>query len=400
MASVKGKNILITQSAMRVIAGSEIVALELAEELQSMGANVKIFTWEYGAPIRKFVEKKNIKVTCNEYDPFFKKCDYIWVHHQVLPELVLKELHSNKKYDPRIMFMHMSGIPGNYIEQPYIRDLELQLSDKNLYVSEEAKTLLEKMFYEGKEKIASDIFPNPFPEAFAEQRYNRSELKNVLVVSNHPPKEVERLKNMRSEINIVFAGNGGDKYELVTPKALLKYDAVITIGKTVQYCLACGVPVYVYDKSGGCGYLNKKNFTKNRLVNFSGRGNKKKTSEQIFSEIINGYDGARKYQESVRDEMIQEFSLANYIEKLFIDESKEKLLPEALYNTAMASMAMSKWKLKGDFYVKELVEVVKKRDNEIEAYKLKNDALKKIVNNYNNNILVRIYNKFKRNNNA
>ena len=72
MASVKGKNILITQSAMRVIAGSEIVALELAEELQNMGANVKIFTWEYGAPIRKFVEKKNIKVTCNEYDPFFK----------------------------------------------------------------------------------------------------------------------------------------------------------------------------------------------------------------------------------------------------------------------------------------------------------------------------------------
>jgi hypothetical protein len=185
---------------------------------------------------------------------------------------------------------------------------------------------------------------------------------------------------MRSEINIVFAGSGGDKYELVTPKALLKYDAVITIGKTVQYCLACGVPVYVYDKSGGCGYLNKKNFTKNRLVNFSGRGNKKKTSEQIFSEIINGYDDARKYQESVRDEMIQEFNLANYIEKLFIDESKEKLLPEALYNTAMASMAMSKWKLKGDFYVKELVEVVKKRDNEIQHLKDTNAEYEKLIN--------------------
>ena len=361
-----------------------------------MGANVKIFTWEYGAPIRKFVERKNIKVTCNEYDPFFKKCDYIWVHHQVLPELVLKELHSSKKYNPRIMFMHMSGIPGNYIEQPYIRDLELQLSDKNLYVSEEAKTLLEKMFYDGEEKIPSGIFPNPFPEAFAEQKYDRSELKNVLVVSNHLPKEVERLRNMRSEINIVFAGSGGDKYELVTPKALLKYDAVITIGKTVQYCLACGVPVYVYDKSGGCGYLNKKNFEKNKAVNFSGRGNKKKTSEQIFSELINGYGAARKYQSEIRDEMIKTFQISKYIDELFVEESKEKALSESMYNTAMASMAMSKWKLKGDFYVKELVDVVKKRDDEIEDYKAKNNNLEKMINNYNNNLLVKIYKKIRR----
>ena len=361
-----------------------------------MGANVKIFTWEYGAPIRKFVERKNIKVTCNEYDPFFKKCDYIWVHHQVLPELVLKELHSSKKYNPRIMFMHMSGIPGNYIEQPYIRDLELQLSDKNLYVSEEAKTLLEKMFYDGEEKIPSGIFPNPFPEAFAEQKYNRSELKNVLVVSNHLPKEVERLRNMRSEINIVFAGSGGDKYELVTPKALLKYDAVITIGKTVQYCLACGVPVYVYDKSGGCGYLNKKNFEKNKAVNFSGRGNKKKTSEQIFSELINDYGAARKYQSEIRDEMIKTFQISKYIDELFVEESKEKALSESMYNTAMASMAMSKWKLKGDFYVKELVDVVKKRDDEIEDYKAKNNNLEKMINNYNNNLLAKIYKKIRR----
>lgn len=381
---------------MRVIAGSEIVALELAEELQNMGANVKIFTWEYGAPIRKFVERKSIKVTCNEYDPFFKKCDYIWVHHQVLPELVLKELHSSKKYNPRIMFMHMSGIPGNYIEQPYIRDLELQLSDKSLYVSEEAKTLLEEMFYDGEEKIPSGIFPNPFPEAFVEQKYNRSELKNVLVVSNHPPKEVERLRNMRSEINIVFAGSGGDKYELVTPKALLKYDAVITIGKTVQYCLACGVPVYIYDKSGGCGYLNKKNFKKNKAVNFSGRGNKKKTSEQIFSELINGYGAARKYQSEIRDEMIKAFRISKYIDELFVEESKEKALSESMYNTAMASMAMSKWKLKGDFYVKELVDVVKKRDDEIEDYKAKNNNLEKIINNYNNNLLAKIYKKIRR----
>ena len=78
--------------------------------------------------------------------------------------------------------------------------------------------------------------------------------------------------------------------------------------------------------------------------------------------------------------MIQEFNLANYIEKLFIDESKEKLLPEALYNTAMASMAMSKWKLKGDFYVKELVEVVKKRDNEIQHLKDTNAEYEKLIN--------------------
>ena len=59
-------------------------------------------------------------------------------------------------------------------------------------------------------------------------------------------------------------------------------------------------------------------------------------------------------------------------------------------------MAMSKWKLKGDFYVKELVDVVKKRDDEIEDYKAKNNNLEKMINNYNNNLLAKIYKKIRR----
>jgi cell division protein FtsB len=79
-----------------------------------------------------------------------------------------------------------------------------------------------------------------------------------------------------------------------------------------------------------------------------------------------------------------------------VEESKEKALSESMYNTVMASMAMSKWKLKGDFYVKELVDVVKKRDDEIEDYKAKNNNLEKMINNYNNNLLAKIYKKIRR----
>jgi len=72
----------------------------------------------------------------------------------------------------------------------------------------------------------------------------------------------------------------------IEDKVLENYDLVITIGKTVNYCLALGVPVYCYDWFGGSGYLNPGNFAINKRHNFSGRDSFRKLSgEAIFREI-------------------------------------------------------------------------------------------------------------------
>ncbi|MBQ8156782.1 hypothetical protein IJ102_00055 [Candidatus Saccharibacteria bacterium] len=382
--TLKGKNILITQSALRVIAGSEIVALELAEALQKKGANVRIFTWEYGTPIMQYVQQKNIRVTCNERDPFFKKCDYIWVHHQVLPELVIEELFKNSSYSPRIMFMHMSGLPTNHIEQPYINGLEKRISDKSYYVSTEAKNLIEQMFYSSNTPVESGLFQNYFPVRFADKQYSRRELKKILVVSNHPPQEVIELRSLSGSISITYMGEKNKDYKMITPEIILAHDAVISIGKTVQYCLACGVPVYIYDKFGGCGYLTRRNFAKNENKNFSGRGYKKKSAPQIMRELISGYDEARTHQAAIKDSMIKKFCLDDKLLDIFKPLSKQKTIDAELYYPTIATMSMAKWKLKGDFYVKELKDIINIRDTEIRMLRQNSRNLESKIQGFKN----------------
>lgn len=53
-------------------------------------------------------------------------------------------------------------------------------------------------------------------------------------------------------LNEVLFDEMDDEYKSITLEILSQYDVAITIGKTVQYCLVMGVPVYVYDKFGSC----------------------------------------------------------------------------------------------------------------------------------------------------
>lgn len=365
-----GKNILITQSTFFHIAGSEIVALELARGLKEMGANVKIFTYIYDDPIKSFVNGGGIDVTSDENDPFFDKLDYIWIHHQTLPERVIYNLWRKHKYNPTIIFMHMSGLSMNYLEQPFIQGLEKKLSDLNLYVSEECKNLLEKMFFNGKEVIKSGIFPNPFPDIFASSDYNHTDLKKVLVVSNHPPLEIKDIENHSRNFEIDYMGKQSKNHELITVQKLLEYDCIITIGKTVQYCLACGVPVFIYDKFGGDGYLNDKNFDSNRAVNFSGRGSTKKTTTELIKEIEDGYTNAVHFQHNNKVHFCDIFSLSENIKKYFNCGKRSKRLSVADYNTIMASISMLKWKLISEY--KENVLCTRLSEAEAELQELKN----------------------------
>jgi hypothetical protein len=76
-----------------------------------------------------------------------------------------------------------------------------------------------------------------------------------------------------------------------------KFDAVMTIGKTVQYGLCAGKPVYCYDYFGGPGWLNEDNLQAARFHNFSGRGFATRSAQSIAREIRD--DFAEAFRQSI-----------------------------------------------------------------------------------------------------
>ncbi len=80
------------------------------------------------------------------------------------------------------------------------------------------------------------------------------------------------------------------EFKLITPEVLKDFDAVITIGRTVQYCLALGIPVYCYDRFGGPGWITESNIESASKFNFSGRCvDHFMTSHEIVHNIIKGF---------------------------------------------------------------------------------------------------------------
>jgi hypothetical protein len=333
MVRLKGKRFLITQNSLCALAGSEIVVLELADYLKSQGAEVVVFTYFFSNPIKVFFDEKKIKVIDNQdAELSLSDFDYIWVHHQVLPKSIIVDLGEKlPKKIPIFIFNHMS--PHDYVplERPYIWDMELRLASKALFNSIETKNVLVPEILSS-EVNDIDILPNPAPIAFSKIKSKSmvggGSPRRILVVSNHPPPEVEELKQKFSEYGIKVI-SAGEKHgtRLIEADYLSTFDVVLTIGKTVQYALCAGIPVYVYDQFGGNGYLNDENIKLSSKNNFSGREFGKKSSKEIADDILNNYEDAKKFQLSNRDKFINKYSINNILPKIFSSIKNKNIKP-------------------------------------------------------------------------
>ena len=102
----------------------------------------------------------------------------------------------------------------------------------------------------------------------------------------------------------------------VDSRTLSGYDAVVTIGKTVQYAVRGALPVYCYDHFGGPGWLTEENFGAARWRNFSGRGFEKKSGPMIASEILEGFDKARRDAQHLAVRYGEQFSLERRMQEI------------------------------------------------------------------------------------
>lgn len=342
---------------MASIGGSEIVALEVAECFKKNNYAVDIVANYVGSPVSDIVRDSGINLLTSDDlpDPF--SYDIVWAQHQILPILVNHYIDSfnNNTY---FVFAHLS--PYEHLETLGLYTERL-LADKIFANSKETYNQLCDF---GLPTDISDIFFNASPsEFFHEKASNEQPLKNILLVSNHPPEEIldamEILKNEYS-LNIMNIGVRG-QIQRVTPRMIEYTNAVITIGKTAQYAIVGDTPVYCYDHFGGIGWLSVNNYKKAEEFNYSGRCCLRKISaREIVEEIIVGYEKAKNDIHEIRHEVLSKYCLDSYISTI-IKASREN------YNSRFINLE-DRQKIKSESEITKSIKQYYNAYNELSVY--------------------------------
>lgn len=319
--TLAGKKVLITQAHLHYYAGSEIVTLELAEHFSMLGAEVVIASYAFGEPIsREFAELN--RVTIFEFDDQrltdnlnARLPDIAWIHHSLIPRVVL-----DRAAEITFVFHHMSSI----LPAEYTLDASVETTLASLVLFESPRSMelhLETGLYEGFPAERIQVFGNPAPAEYAVAVRPGPRPRRLVVVSNHIPAEVAAaLRSLAVDFDVILIGNQkelGANPLRVTPDLISDAGAVITIGKTVQYSIAAGVPVYLYDHFGGVGWLTHENFEDARHHNFSGRYSSTKSADEIVTEIRTGFQHMEQKAEELRVAELRRIDLARRMEDVF-----------------------------------------------------------------------------------
>ncbi|QEO13522.1 hypothetical protein FLP10_03150 [Agromyces intestinalis] len=315
------RTVLVAQAQLSRFAGSEMVTLELIEQFVAWGARVVVATHASTPPLRPLIDATG-GVEVIPVDALMDPArldgyhiDLAWIHHGVLPPAILRAADSIP-----VVFNHMSGV--HPIEFPIVPEAEADLATLSLFNSRET---LERQRESGlldrldPERIG--LFENPAPDAFLDvpARPVGDALIRIAVVSNHLPDEVrEALESLEGVVEAVYIGEStpGGSPRRLDPAVLEPFDAVITIGKTVQYAICASRPVYCYDWFGGPGWLSAENFDAARARNFSGRGFTAREPSRIASELVDGFVDAHAFALVAADVHAPEFTLSTRLKEV------------------------------------------------------------------------------------
>ncbi len=318
--------ILLTNHNIINYAGSELVTLDMATEFQQRGWNVTVATFRFGGDIEKNFNERGIKVvnvlhqSLSEWEIEF---DVIWSHHfPVLIKCLVEDYVKTK-------FLVLSSLsPYEPLESiPFFHSK----SDLILCNSEETKKEhLQSNKYTNLNKEKLFVFINSVPSGWfnISRDKDNSELKRIGIISNHPPAEVlDAINILKSKkIDVDLIGISGTS-KLVNIDVLSSYDAIITIGRTVQHCMALGIPVFCYDHFGGPGWLSADNFQLAEWFNYSGRCSYQRfQSQQLVDNLLNGFIESRKHISFFRNYALENYSLTKNTDTVLarIDISKRE----------------------------------------------------------------------------
>jgi len=274
--------ILIATSRFQDLAGSEITVLEYAIELSLQGNAVSIACFFQSERYKDECIKHGIQLaTFDDSALINTRWDVIWVFHQPTFYALFSKWNYSTKHTVFSSLSHFEPL-----ETPPIEIFPLNIitthSEENLsYFNEHYPDYSSRALF----------LPNSIPRDFWVNQKS-VEAEKVLIVSNHIPTELLQLKNiLESQGTIVDIYGAGHIEDRITPQVLSNYKFCISIGKTVQYCLALKIPVFCYDHFGGPGWITDKNIITAADKNFSGRCTPTKYTaselhEKISDELI------------------------------------------------------------------------------------------------------------------
>lgn len=319
-------SVVITHSGLFTIAGSEMVTLDLAENFSRSGAHVVVFAYGINQLWRdKFaaIGVEVIAATDDDADSQLAHIDpdLVWVHHSVLPVSLLEPQTSNRRF----VFSHLSHFVP--LELPFSFEIESHLASAIVFVSQEAQNaILATGLLDSVDESRFIVLPNPAPDAFFREPspVKPDRLRRLLIVSNHlPPEVIEAVALLDRNVEVQIVGRQsevGASPKIIEPADLHDVDAVLTIGKTVQFAFVAGVPVYCYDHFGGPGWLAESNFNQARYYNFSGRGFDRKSAQQIAQEVVDRFDDAsataRNLHHRYANDFVISHALTNVLEHI------------------------------------------------------------------------------------
>jgi hypothetical protein len=294
------KTAVLTNLFFRHLTGSELATLDAAKYFLSRGYKVYIFCFEKKNGPLMDVLPRGIEVIDILAEPIPEiSADVVWANHwAILTKLLSHENFKAKK----IVHLSLSMYLDEEREPKYAEKLSKLLA--NSWENAQIRSAENS-------KLKIEVFNNAVtPDFFMSVKIPLQRLKKLAVVSNNgalcPGGDFDAELRRRGIEPTFFAGFGMES-KIITPAELLTFDAVLTIGRTVQYCMAMGIPVFCYDRFGGPGYINLKNWRDCEKMNYSGR-KRLYGKDEVDSIILASHDAKKiaddlvgGYAEALRD---------------------------------------------------------------------------------------------------
>jgi O-antigen biosynthesis protein len=304
--------ILLTNHHLSDYAGSELVTLDLATEFQQRGWDVTVATFRLGGEIETKFQERSIQVVNVLNESLVQlEFDLVWGHHY--PVLV-KCLIDDSVKTKHLVISSLS--PYEPLEAIPFFDDQANLILCN---SEETKAeIIKDKNFSDVEAAKLFVFKNSVPSDWFDLSLSRnsSTLKKLAIISNHSPQEnsaiIDLLKSKKVDADLI--GSYGSS-KLVDIDLLTLYDAVITIGRTTQHCMALEIPVFCYDRFGGPGWITPANLELAEWFNYSGRCcHQKLSTDQIVNRLIDEFVEAKRHTAFLKSYAFNHYSLSKNID--------------------------------------------------------------------------------------
>lgn len=308
--------ILLCNNHLRNYNGSELHTLELASFLVEQGHAVSVAAFVLGDPMSSEFARIGIEPVSLSSADLEAEWDLVWTNQIT----TFASVHTQHRLRAR---MHIHGLlssvaPIEALPFPSaaiggIRQKALTLLANSPLTRRAARAAAPNT---PKIRFLWNLAPEPW---WGAKTTRRDRLQSVAVVSNHAPPEIAALEGLAARDGIAFRmiGRGGHDYRRITPDALIDFDAVISIGKTVNYCLAAGLPVFIYDHFGGPGWLTEANINRAESRIYSGKCTyNRRSAENIWSELKAGFAPAQAFHLSRQAWAAERYGTGQQMERL------------------------------------------------------------------------------------